>query len=49
MAKVTDEQLIDAIKKNAGIVSGIITTLKKEYGIELEEKRWMLWKKIKDT
>lgn len=35
MAKVTDEQLIDAIKKNAGIVSGIITTLKKEYGAEI--------------
>lgn len=35
MAKVTDEQLIDAIKKNAGIVSGILTTLKKEYGIEV--------------
>ena len=35
MKKVTDEQLIDAIKKNAGIVSDILTTLKKEYGIEV--------------
>lgn len=35
MAKVTDEQLIDAIKKNAGIVSGILTTLKKDYGAEI--------------
>ena len=38
MAKVTEEQLIDAIKKNAGIVSGILTTLKKEYGIELSRE-----------
>jgi len=33
--KVTDDQLIDAIMKNAGIVSGIMATLKKEYGIEI--------------
>ena len=33
--KVTNDQLIDAIKKNAGIVSGILQTLKKEYNIEV--------------
>lgn len=33
--KVTEDQLIDAIKKNAGIVSGILQTLKKEYNVEL--------------
>ena len=38
MAKVTDEQLIDAIKKNAGIVAGILTTLKTEYGIEISRE-----------
>ena len=32
---VTEDQLIDAIKKNAGIVSGILQTLKKEYNVEL--------------
>jgi uncharacterized protein YecE (DUF72 family) len=35
MKKVTDKQLIDAIRKNAGIVSGILQTLKTEYGIEM--------------
>lgn len=33
--KVTDEMLKQAIKKNAGIVKGIIDSLKKEYGIEV--------------
>ena len=36
--KVTNGQLIDAIKKNAGIVSGILQTLKKEYGIEMQRQ-----------
>lgn len=33
--KVTKLQLIEAIHKNAGIVSGILKTLKKEYDVEL--------------
>lgn len=35
MAKVTDEQLIDVIKKNAGLVNDIVKALKKEYGIDI--------------
>ena len=38
MKKVTDKQLIDAIRKNAGIVSEIIKTLKNEYGIEISRR-----------
>ena len=33
--KVTDEMLKHAIMKNAGIVKGIIDSLKKDYGIEV--------------
>ena len=32
MKKVTDKVLVDAIKKNAGIISGIRRTLKEKYG-----------------
>ena len=35
MSKVTDEQLITAIKKNAGVVAEIVKTLRREYGIEI--------------
>ena len=35
MAKVTEEQLIDAIKKNAGIVADVVKSLHKEYGIDI--------------
>lgn len=35
MKKVSDKILIDAIRKNAGIVSGILRTLKTEYGITM--------------
>ena len=35
MLKIPKEQLIDAIKKNAGIVSGILRTLEKDYKIKV--------------
>lgn len=35
MAKVTDEQMIQAIKLNAGIVMGIMKTIKDTYGVEI--------------
>lgn len=35
MKKVTDKVLVDAIKKNAGIISGIRRTLKEKYGIDI--------------
>lgn len=35
MKKVTNAQLIDAIYKNMGIVSGILKTLEKDYGIKV--------------
>lgn len=35
MKKVTDKVLIDAIKKNAGIISGIQRMLKEKYGIDI--------------
>ena len=33
--KITDRQLIDAIRKNAGIVSGIMDTLRDDYGVNI--------------
>ena len=35
MKKVTDRQLIDAIKKNGGIVAAVVKSLRKEYGIDV--------------
>ena len=35
MTKVTDEQLIDVIKKNAGVVVSIVRTIRKKYGVEI--------------
>ena len=35
MKKVTDEQLITAIKKNGGIVADVVKSLHKEYGIDI--------------